>query len=152
MTKSEIVMIWQRWFKQASDETLVQAFRFTIVGIFAFAIDFAYLTYAVTVLQWNYLISAAVAYLIGLSINYLFCVSWVFSARRFQNQSVEYMLFTVIGVTGLGITEFVLWTGTDLYGLDFRLSKLFSLVIVAGWNFAARKFILFSDFGRAQRV
>ena len=62
------------------------------------------------------------------------------------------MLFTVIGVTGLGITEFVLWTGTDLYGLDFRLSKLFSLVVVAGWNFAARKFILFSDFGRAQRV
>ena len=56
MTKSEIVMIWQRWLKQASDETLVQAFRFTIVGIFAFAIDFAYLTYAVTVLQWNYLV------------------------------------------------------------------------------------------------
>ena len=87
MTKSEIVMIWQRWLKQASDETLVQAFRFTIVGIFAFAIDCAYLTYAVTVLQWNYLISAAVAYLIGLSINYLFCVSWVFSARRFYCRS-----------------------------------------------------------------
>ena len=145
-------MIWQRWLKQTSDETLVQVFRFTVVGILAFAIDFACLTYAVTVLQWNYLVSAAVAYLIGLSINYLLCVSWVFAARRFPNRSVEYMLFTVIGITGLGITEVILWAGTDLCSLDYRLSKLFSLVIVAGWNFVARKSILFSDFGSAQRA
>jgi hypothetical protein len=55
-------------------------------------------------------------------------------------------LFTLIGITSLGLTELILWTGKDLIGLDLGLTKFLSLFAVAVWNFALRKALLFSDF------
>lgn len=139
-------MTWQKLVRQNTDSTAIQAFRFIVVGLIAFAVDFSFLMAAVEFWGWNYLLSAAVGYLIGLCVNYALCVRWVFSHRRFQDQRTEFILFALIGFTGLGLTEFILWTGTETLGLDFRVSKFASLFAVAAWNFALRKTLLFSDF------
>jgi putative flippase GtrA len=134
----------QRLFGNVSDNIAIQAFRFIVVGLVAFAVDFSLLMIAVNVWQWNYLVSAALAYAVGLSINYCLCVHWVFSQRRFHDRKPEILLFALIGITGLGLTELILWTGKDMMGLDLRLAKGAALLAVAVWNFLLRKILLFS--------
>lgn len=133
-----------RLFRHTSDNIAIQAFRFAVVGAVAFAVDFALLIIAVNVWDWNYLISAALGYTVGLIVNYCLCVRWVFSQRRFENRKPEFLLFALIGITGLGLTELVLWAGTDLLGMDLRLSKAVAVFAVAIWNFTLRKTFLFS--------
>ena len=134
-----------RLFRSSSDNLAVQAFRFIVVGLVAFAADFSLLMIAVNIWEWNYLGSAALAYMVGLTLNYCMCVRWVFSRRRFQDRRSEFILFTLIGISGLGLTELILWTGKDLMGVDLRLAKFASLFAVAVWNFALRKVLLFSN-------
>ena len=143
--KKQTLMSRSKLFRQDTDNTVVQAFRFIVVGLIAYAIDFSFLMGAVEFWGWNYLVSAAVGYLIGLGVNYVLCVRWVFSHRRFQDQKTEFILFAIIGLTGLGLTEFMLWAGTESLGFDFRLSKIAALFVVAAWNFGLRKMLLFSD-------
>ena len=135
----------QRLIRHASDNIAVQAFRFLVVGLVAFAFDFSFLMVAVKVWHWNYLLSAALAYSIGLIVNYGMCVRWVFPRRRFEDQRTEFILFALIGVTGLGLTELILWIGKDFAGLDIALAKFASLFFVAAWNFTLRKTLLFSN-------
>ncbi|MCO6045955.1 GtrA family protein [Aeoliella sp. ICT_H6.2] len=134
----------KRLLQQPSDSVAVQAFRFTLVGLVAFAIDYSLLMVAVLSWQWNYLASAAIAYTTGLTVNYLLCVRWVFAQRRFQNAQREFALFFVIGIAGLALTELILWVGKELLGQDIALAKLAALVAVAIWNFSLRKIVLFS--------
>ena len=138
-------MIWQRLFKNRSDATSIQAFRFIVVGLIAFAIDYLVLIAATELWHWHHLSSAALGYVVGLQVNYVLCVRWVFDQRRFSDQTTEFLLFTVIGITGLALTELILWLGTDLMGVDYRISKFVTLFAVSVWNFCLRKFLLFSD-------
>ena len=139
----------RRWIQGPSDHIAVQAFRFIVVGLVAFALDFSLLMFAVQVCQWNYLFSAALAYTAGLTLNYMLCVGWVFPQRRFQDQGTEFVLFAIIGVTGLGLTEIILWTGKECLGLHIGLAKFLALAAVAVWNFFLRKFLLFSGVARS---
>jgi putative flippase GtrA len=129
----------------ASDNVLIQAFRFIVVGLVAFAADFSLLMLAVEAWRWNYLAAAALAYTTGLTINYFLCVRWVFPRRRFQDQRAEFALFALIGITGLGLTELILWTGKEWIGLGIGPAKFAALVAVAVWNFVLRKLVLFSS-------
>ena len=54
--------------------------------------------------------------------------------------------FTHGGLTGLFLTEMIIWTGTDQMGADIRVSKFAALFVVAVWNFILRKTVLFSEF------
>jgi putative flippase GtrA len=134
-----------RLFASAADHIGIQAFRFLAVGVVAFAVDFSFLMLAVNVWQWNYLLAAALAYTIGLVLNYSMCVGWVFPHRRFQRRTPEFTMFALIGITGLGLTELILWSGHDVIGLDLRLAKFAALFAVATWNFVLRKTLVFSS-------
>jgi putative flippase GtrA len=140
-----IVTLLQRLFRNASEGIFVEAFRFIVVGLIAFAADFTLLMVAANVWGWNYLVSAALAYTLGTVLNYLMSICWVFSQRRLQDRKSEFLVFALIGVTGLALTELVLWTGKDLIGVSLPLAKLASLFAVAVWNFSLRKILLFSS-------
>ncbi len=138
-------MVWSKLLRDKSNSTFVQAFRFGVVGLVAFAVDFSCLLGAVEFLGLNYLVSAAVGYSVGLCVNYLLCVRWVFPCRRFADRRTEFILFFLVGLTGLMLTEIVLWIGTEIFELDFRVSKIAALFVCALWNFVLRKIVLFSN-------
>lgn len=138
-------MRWGDWlFRQVPESWSVQLVRFGFAGGFALMLDCVILLTAVQVLGWNHLTAACASYLAGLMLNYLLSVRWVFSQRRFKDRRVEFLLFTATGIGGLGLTELVLWVGTDGLSFDFRCSKLAAIVCVAAWNFSVRKLWLFS--------
>jgi putative flippase GtrA len=91
----------------------------------------------------HYLVSAALGFTLGLLTVYLLSIRWVFATRRIQNSHHELMLFTLIGIGGLGVNELGMYFLTEILLLHYMFSKLVVSFLVFTWNFGARKFMLF---------
>jgi putative flippase GtrA len=124
-----------------------QAGRYLIVGGVAFVADFSALTFLVEFAGFKPLVAAAVAFILGLVTNYLLSVRWVFESRSVNQPLVEFIVFVVIGLFGLGWNELFLYLGATRFGLDYQISKLASAIVVLCWNFGVRKILLFRDRG-----
>ncbi len=126
-----------------TDNIFIQLFRYTFVGGVAFIADFGSLYLLTDLAGLYYLFSAALAFLIGLIINYVLSILWVFKSRSVKNKSIEFMIFAIIGVVGLGMNEIIIWFSTERINIYYLHSKLISTAIVYFWNFLARKYILY---------
>ncbi len=124
--------------------TLIQFLRYTVVGGFAFVVDFAILVLATEYVGIHYLVSAILAFVGGLATNYCLSVMWVFQDRMLRNKAAEFVVFAMIGIVGLALTEAILYVGTSLLGVDYRMSKIVAVILVFLWNFGVRKMALFS--------
>jgi putative flippase GtrA len=133
----------QSIFIGETNSTLLQLFRYTFVGGVAFIADFGTLYILTEYFKIHYLISAGIAFILGLLINYFLSVKWVFNSRAMKNRMLEFLLFTLIGLIGLGLNELFLWILTDILLIYYLLSKIITTIIVYFWNFFARKFLLF---------
>lgn len=126
-----------------SNNTLLQLFRYTFVGGFAFLVDFGLLYVLTEYAHFHYLVSATISFIAGLVVNYLLSTAWVFTRSSFQNKKVEFLLFAAIGVVGLLINNLCLWLLSSVIGIWYMISKIITTVVTYLWNFFARKFILF---------
>ncbi|MGZ9148175.1 MAG: GtrA family protein [Candidatus Deferrimicrobiaceae bacterium] len=117
--------------------------RYTLVGGVAFLVDFSFLFVLTEFFRIQYLVSAALSFLTGLSVNYLLSISWVFSRRRVGSRFAEFGTFALIGVVGLFFNELFIWFFTEKVLFHYLVSKCFSAVLVYLWNFTARKIALF---------
>lgn len=129
------------------DETsngFIQLFRYLFVGGFAFVVDYG-LLYALT--EWAglyYLVSASISFLAGLGVNYLLSTGWIFKNSKMDNKVGEFIIFSIIGVIGLGLNSLLLYVFTDWAHIYYMISKLLTAALVMLWNFFARKIILFT--------
>jgi putative flippase GtrA len=130
--------------KGNATNTFVQLFRYTWVGGISFIIDYLTLYILTECLALNYLLSAAVAFILGLTTNYVLSTLWVFSDNRFKNKYSEFILFAIIGTIGLGLNEFIIYLCCEYFNIYYMISKLISTLIVFFWNFFVRKYILFT--------
>jgi len=127
-----------------SDKTSTQLLRYVFVGGIAYAVDFACLYFLTDIIRIHYLISAAAAFIAGLLTNYTLSIFWVFFRRTLTSKQMEFLIFAVIGLVGLGLNEGIIWFFTDFVHFHYLISKVFSAIVVFFWNFFARKKILFS--------
>lgn len=123
-----------------SDSTVIQFIRYIFVGGAAFAADAGSLW--LISLFAHYLIAAAAAFIIGLTVNFALSKMFVFTDDT-HNKAAEFTVYGIIGVVGLGLTELLMYLFTEKLGLYFMLSKIITAAIVLIWNFAARKIILY---------
>ena len=129
--------------KDQTDRTKIQLFRYIFVGGIAFAVDFISLFVLTNYLGIYYLISAAIAFILGLFLNYFLSVKWVFKRRSVENRTFEFGVFAFIGIVGLGLNEVFIWFFTQDLQIYYLISKILASIIILFWNFFARKFILF---------
>jgi putative flippase GtrA len=127
-----------------SDKTSVQLFKYGFVGGIAYSVDFGFLIFLTEVVKIHYLISAAIAFILGLLVNYAISILWVFPKRALANKRTEFLIFLIIGFVGLGFNEVIIWFFTESAHLHYLISKIISTIVVFFWNFFARKKILFS--------
>lgn len=132
-------------FISKTDNVIIQLFRYGFVGGIAFIADFGILYILTEFLNVYYLLSAAISFTIGILVNYTISVLWVFYRNKFSNKLLEILIYTIIGVIGLGLNLFIMWFCTDLLLVYYLLSKIISTIIVFLWNFFARKYILFNN-------
>lgn len=131
-----------------ADRLYAQFLRYLVVGGIAFAVDFTVLILLTELAGIHYLASAGIAFCAGLLLNYVLCITWVFRSRTLQDTRTEFVVFSLVGVAGLGLTELILYAGTGRLGFDYRLSKIVAVATVLIWNFSARKLLLFRDGSR----
>ena len=124
--------------------------RYLIVGGTAFLIDFCVLVLFNTVLPELYgyrlYIATALGFIAGLVFNYFFSILFVFKAARDKKtgrSAGAFMLFAIIGVVGLGLTELGMYAGTELLHVHYMLVKIVVTGIVLMWNYLGRKFLIF---------
>lgn len=130
-------------FVTRTDNAAIQLFRYGFVGAVAFLVDFGTLVGLTEFAGLHYLLSAAIAFLVGLAVNYTISIRWVFAERALERRSLEFAAFAAIGAAGLGINEGIMALCTGLMGMHYALSKALSTVIVFFWNFFARRQCLF---------
>lgn len=130
-------------FKRSTDKTWIQFLRYIFVGGVAFLMDFGSLYILTDFFVIYYLISAAIAFILGLMTNYFLSISWVFNRRTFDNKPFEFGVFAIIGIIGLILNEVFIWFFTAELGFYYLISKILSAIIILFWNFFARKFTLF---------
>jgi putative flippase GtrA len=133
----------EKLFRQNTDKTIIQLFRYIFVGGAAFIVDFSSLYILTDIFGIYYLISAAIAFILGLIANYILSISWVFNRRTMDNRLSEFTVFTIIGIIGLGLNEALIWFFTGYIGLFYLISKIIAAVIILFWNFFGRKYALF---------
>lgn len=121
----------------------LQLFRYLFVGGAAFVVDFGSLYLLTQYAGLHYTLSAALSFILGLVVNYLLSIRWVFSERKLRNRSAEFIVFAIIGIVGLGLNVAIIWFFTEYIRLHYLVSKIVAAVLVFLWNFAGRKFILF---------
>lgn len=129
--------------KQETERTAIQLFRYIFVGGAAFIVDFGSLFILTDFFGIYYLVSAAIAFILGLIVNYLLSISWVFNNRKLNSSTMEFGVFSLIGMVGLGLNEVFIWFFTAEVGFYYLISKIISAIIVLFWNFFARKYVLF---------
>lgn len=144
MTVSKLI---HKAFKAETNSTLVQLFRYGFVACVAFAVDFSSLWGFTELAGLHYLVSAALAFLLGVTTNYLIAVRWVFAQRAVKDRRVEAGIYFLIGLAGLALNELIMWSVTEHLHQHYLVSKLISTGLVFFFNFFLRKFLLFSRRG-----
>lgn len=136
-------LLLRRVFVHKTQNTYVQFFRYGFVSVAALAVDFGGLVFLKEYAHLNYLLAATISFVAGLIVNYLLSAFWVFHSSKLLNKKHEFLLFTGIGLIGLGLTDLILWILTSGLGIYYVLSKAIATVIVYFWNFGARKKYVF---------
>jgi putative flippase GtrA len=131
-----------------TQNTWLQFIRYLFVGGFAAVVDTACLYLLYAHLGVNHLVAAAIGFILGLITNYLISIAWVFESTG--KVKTEFALFSMIGISGLGWTELIMWASVDLAHTSVMLAKVISLFLVLIWNFGMRKKFVFATRGSEQ--
>lgn len=126
-----------------TDDGRVQFLRYVLVGGLAFGIDFGTLAVTNKVFGLHYLVATAIAFTAGLAFNYTLSTLWVFSTRTMKSAWAEFVVFTAIGLAGLGMSELMMWGLVSGLGVPVLIAKVFVTGVVFVWNFGVRKLLLF---------
>jgi putative flippase GtrA len=92
----------------------------------------------------HYLGSAPIGFAIGVTVIYFLSTRWVFRERRLSDPRREFVIFVVIGILGLLLNELIIFLGVERLALSYEFAKFVSAGIVFGFNFSARKLLLFT--------
>lgn len=125
-----------------TEKLLIQIFKFGIVGGIAFIIDYLSLIVCKEVFHLNTLSSAAIAFTISVIYNYIASVKWVFDVNKEKNEKTNFIIFIVLSIVGLIITEIIMWLGSDVMGISYLIVKIVATAIVMVFNFITRKMFL----------
>lgn len=125
--------------------------RYIGVGGVAFAADFTVLA-ILTFAGMHYLSAALLAFLLGSWVNYRLSVRWVFAYRAIETRGTEFGLFLMVGVITLGISLGLMALLVDGLAMHVLLAKCVVTAFTLVANFAGRRALLFTRWGRSSIV
>lgn len=123
-------------------ELFKQIFKFGIVGVIAFIIDYGVLYVLVEIFSIYYLLASAISFTISVIFNYLASMKFVFERREDISRNKEFIVFVLLSIIGLLINQAIMWILVEKINIFYMLSKIVATVFVMVWNFASRKLFL----------
>ena len=148
-----IKKLTKTFFVKKSDHMLIQIFRYCIVGGLASIFQIGIFNILTNIFDVHYIVSNTIGFIVGILVNFLLSRKWVFNDNK-KIISTSFIIFTIIGVIGVLLSNFILYILIDmeiltkiLKALDLKLIKsiaqLIAIFIVLFWNFGARKILVF---------
>ena len=123
-------------------DLIKQLFRFGIVGIIAFLIDFFVLYIFTSLFQVYYLLSSVISFTISTVFNYYASVKWVFDVDEHKSKQKNFITFIIFSLIGLALNQLIMWVGVDIFCVYYLIVKIISTAIVMVFNFVTRKIFL----------
>ena len=117
-----------------------QMSRFCGVGICTAALDYVILIFLTEKCGMYYLFSATIAFLISTVFNYFAATTLVFPHRKDISRLEEFGVYLILSVVGLIINNVGMFNIVESLGVSYILAKFFTSIVVATWNFVAKKF------------
>ena len=157
-------MKFKEIFIEGTNNTFIQFFRSLFVGGIATVVDMAVLIAVREIFRLPEDICAVFGFVAGLTVNYIVSNLWVFAKAKVKNRVLDFVVFAVIGIIGLGLTQLIIapFAMEGLFGEGiivknnllgsfipadkyYIIGKLIAVVLVYMWNFFARKFLLYNN-------
>lgn len=121
-----------------------QLIRYFFVALLALAGDALALSITARLTLLNLHWCVAIGFGVGVAINYFLSIKIVFIKRQLkENQSLEAIIFVVIGILGLLLTESIVYMGYKKLQWNLEFTKFLAAGVTFSFNFLARKFLLF---------
>ncbi len=132
-------------------EMVLEFIRYVFVGGFAFIVDFATLALCkeyifATLGSVGLYLAVFAGFMTGIVANYMLSLWFVFVNDKQKEKGrglSAFLLFVIIGIIGLGLTELGMWAGVEVVGMHYMITKIGVAAIVLIWNYAARKIFIF---------
>lgn len=118
-----------------------QIFKFGIVGVIAFIIDYSLLYFFTEVLNIDYLLSSGLSFIISVIFNYFASIKFVFNAKHEQGIK-DVIIFILLSTVGLGINELIMYIGVSHLNYYYMIVKIAATAVVMVYNFITRKIFI----------
>ncbi|MDD2268984.1 MAG: GtrA family protein [Eubacteriales bacterium] len=143
-----------------NNKTLILEFiRYCVVGGTAFIFDTAAYIGLVELVfvpkfgreymesySFEHFFSITVGFIVGLIVNYVLSMLWVFTSKKQQKQGKNaraFTIFAVIGVIGYFLKQLLMYIQLDWLFFTPWIANIIAAGIVLIWNYLARKVIIF---------
>lgn len=130
---------------------IAQIAKFGVVGVIALIIDMAVMNALIICIHMSSVPAGFISFIVSLIFNFLLSMRFVFHVRENMPCWKQALIFVFTAVVGLIMNEIILWLavipgnpmiGSNAYVLQTNIGKIISVIIVAIWNFIARKKLL----------
>ena len=121
---------------------LRQIAAFGVVGGICFVIDYTVMVLLTEFAGISYLLSCGISFTVSVVTNYLLSMRFVFKSKNDGNKAKELTLFVTLSVTGLLLTEVLMWVGVERLSFHYVLVKVAVTGIVMAYNFVTKKIVL----------
>ncbi|MDD3594242.1 MAG: GtrA family protein [Candidatus Gastranaerophilales bacterium] len=118
-------------------------YKYILVGFVVTAVDFVILIAMTEFAHIYYMISAASAYTLASVLHYYLSIFYVFNNRNVKSKRVEFFIFFMLGILGLGVFTALMYFFTEMLHCHYIVSKILATGISFTFNFLTRKFLLF---------
>ena len=150
-------------FVKRTDKLAQQFFRYIWVGATTTVVDYVVMNLLLLKpFEAPVVVAATVGYSVGILVNYILCVAWIFESDR-SRRHYEFLGSMAVGVVGLLLNNLIVVTGGKLLpefgplvnlvegtglaevipNIFVNIAKLVATVVVLAWNFLARKYMIF---------
>ncbi len=119
-----------------------QIVKFGAVGFLCFGIDYGLMIFLTEICGISYLVSSGISFSVSVMVNYILSLKFVFETDENHNKIVEFFIFMILSVIGLGINQVLMWICVDKMHVYYMISKIGVTGVVMVYNFITRKLIL----------
>lgn len=128
--------------KSKIKKLLEQLVKFGIVGVIATLLEWIIFYICTNQLKIHYSISTVIGFSISTIFNYWASVKWVFDVNKEKSEKLNFILFVVLSIVGLGLNELILWICIEKFAIYNMIGKVIATGIVMVFNFVTRKLFL----------
>jgi putative flippase GtrA len=125
--------------------SFIKFIKYFFVGGIAAIVNLLVFFIFAKLLQFNYFIIGALAFIIATFVNYILSIRYVFkSGTRFEKKKELFWVY-IVSAIGLAENEVVLYIFINLLHVEIMISQIMAIGAVFIWNYIARNSFVFKN-------